>query len=78
MIQIKDLEFSAEEKELKITFCWDDESIGAFQRYLAESLKGYHDDVIMPGFLSFFVKLMKDVTGGMKKEDENVSKNSSE
>ncbi len=78
MIQIKDLDFSTQEQELKITFCWDDESMGAFQRYLAESLKGYHDDVIMPGFLSFFVKLMKDAAGEMKEEDENVSKNSSE
>ena len=73
MIQIKDLEFSAEEKELKITFCWDDKSMGA----LAESLKGYHDDVIMPGFLSFFAKLMEGAAGEMKEEDENVSKNSS-
>ena len=78
MIQIKELDFSTQEQELKITFCWDDESMGAFQRYLAESLKGYHDDVIMPGFLSFFVKLMKDAAGEMKEEDENVSKNSSE
>ena len=40
---------------------------------LAESLKGYHDDVIMPGFLSFFAKLMEDAAGEMKEEDENVS-----
>jgi len=43
-----------------------------------KTLDLFSGDVIMPGFLSFFVKLMKDAAGEMKEEDENVSKNSSE